>query len=351
MLQYLKIKTDCTEPLILSDVYVALRLHALDTRDRGYCSDGYASLLPLSFVHFGVSADHQSVQIDWSISAELFSGRMEVQRSRWGRFFSPIATLDASDLSGISNYSYPDGQPIVGNNYYRLKIFEADGTATFSQIEAVEMRTADPVAVHPNPVQAVILLPGASWMRNCQWWCGICRLASTISIYTHGVSALNFRARSSSDRRTFRHAGNAFVEMKKTMLILFAMTMALSSIAQEQEIKDLLDRQAAAWNEGDIETFMQTYWKHDDLQFLGKTGPTFSWQGTLDNYYRRYPDRASMGHLTFEIVEWNRRSRKVYTLIGKYMLDRDPLEDLEGYFLLVLQKIKGEWLIVADSTH
>ena len=129
----------------------------------------------------------------------------------------------------------------------------------------------------------------------------------------------------------------------------------MSLIAQvpdkEMKIRAILDAQTEAWNRGDIPDFMKTYWADDQLQFLGKTGPTLGYENTLQNYYKRYPDRKTMGKLHFDIVTINKRSRKVYSLIGKYHLQRDELDDLEGHFLLILQKIKGEWKIVADSTH
>ncbi|MCB0688246.1 MAG: DUF4440 domain-containing protein [Saprospiraceae bacterium] len=117
------------------------------------------------------------------------------------------------------------------------------------------------------------------------------------------------------------------------------------------EIEDLLSMQSEAWNKGDIEGFMQTYWDQDELQFLSKSGPTFGYQNTLQNYYKRYPDRQSMGQLTFNVISLNKRSRKVYSLIGRYHLERVGIDNLEGYFLLILQKIRGHWKIVADSTH
>ncbi|MDH3650523.1 MAG: nuclear transport factor 2 family protein [Saprospiraceae bacterium] len=118
-----------------------------------------------------------------------------------------------------------------------------------------------------------------------------------------------------------------------------------------QEIESLLNQQATAWNHGDIETFMHTYWHADDLQFLNASGPTYGWENTLANYHERYSDRASMGQLTFDIVKITPLSKKLCTLIGTYHLERKQMNNKEGHFLLVIQKIKGKWLIVADSTH
>ena len=138
-----------------------------------------------------------------------------------------------------------------------------------------------------------------------------------------------------------------------TLILGFCASVVVGQTSPKvlEDIGIILAAQSKAWNEGDIETFMKTYWANDDLQFLSSGAPTFGYQNTLQNYYVRYPNREAMGQLTFEIVRINKRSRKVYSLIGKYHLERNQMDNLEGYFLLIIQKIKGEWKIVADSTH
>ena len=37
----------------------------------------------------------------------------------------------------------------------------------------------------------------------------------------------------------------------------------------------LLDIQVAAWNSGNLEKFMETYWNSDELVFVGSSGPTY----------------------------------------------------------------------------
>ena len=60
--------------------------------------------------------------------------------------------------------------------------------------------------------------------------------------------------------------------------------IAIKSIGQEAEIRTLLQKQTEAWNRGDVEGFMEGYWKSDSLMFIGKSGITYGWQKTLDNY-------------------------------------------------------------------
>lgn len=69
-----------------------------------------------------------------------------------------------------------------------------------------------------------------------------------------------------------------------------------------QAIKTVLNHQASDWSEGNLERFMDGYWKSDSLMFVGANGITYGWQATLDNYKTRYPDPGHTGMLDFEIL-------------------------------------------------
>src|SRR5271169_1828796 len=68
-------------------------------------------------------------------------------------------------------------------------------------------------------------------------------------------------------------------------------------------LQELLSRQAGAWNRGDIDGFMQGYWRSEELTFSGSSGVSRGWQAVSDRYHRTYPDRAAMGHLEFSKLE------------------------------------------------
>ncbi len=94
---------------------------------------------------------------------------------------------------------------------------------------------------------------------------------------------------------------------------------------------------------------MEAYWNSPKLVFIGRNGPTYGWQQVLDNYKRNYPDTASTGKLKFDILDISLIDKKTVFLIGKYHLTR-TVGDAEGNFSLVLQKIKGKWLIISDHS-
>lgn len=120
--------------------------------------------------------------------------------------------------------------------------------------------------------------------------------------------------------------------------------------ADRRAILQALARQNADWNAGRIEKFMVGYWPSDSLTFVGSTGVNYGYAATLSNYKKRYPDRASMGTLKFDILELDLLSRDLAYMIGHWHLTRPKVGDADGHFTLVWRKIKGKWLIVSDHS-
>ena len=132
-------------------------------------------------------------------------------------------------------------------------------------------------------------------------------------------------------------------------LILPLLVISFSAAGQDSEIRALLHKQTEAWNRGDIEGFMEGYWKNDSLMFIGKSGITYGWQKTLDNYKKGYPDKTAMGFLTFTLIEIKPLSKKYYSVVGKWHLKRS-IGDIGGHYTLLLKKIKGQWVVVSDHS-
>jgi ketosteroid isomerase-like protein len=130
--------------------------------------------------------------------------------------------------------------------------------------------------------------------------------------------------------------------------LLFFQTALCAQKKTTTHVIDLMKVQEKFWNAGDLEGFMKYYWKSDSLKFVGKSGITYGWQKTLDNYRKSYPNKEAMGTLTFEINSAEMLSNNSVFIIGKWSLERE--KSIGGYFTLLWKKIKGEWLIVADHT-
>jgi len=118
---------------------------------------------------------------------------------------------------------------------------------------------------------------------------------------------------------------------------------------EAQAIEKVMADQEKAWNAGDIDTFMEGYWKSEKMTFAGKRGITYGWEKTLYNYKKGYPTKEIMGKLTFEIHNIFPLSQDAAYLLGKFNLEAKD-GDSSGYFTLVWRKIDGEWKIVSDHT-
>ncbi|MDC0592855.1 nuclear transport factor 2 family protein [Flavobacteriaceae bacterium] len=121
------------------------------------------------------------------------------------------------------------------------------------------------------------------------------------------------------------------------------------SVKDSLSIMKVMSFQQDAWNQGDIDSFMEGYLKSDELVFSGKSGPVYGWENTKNRYYSSYPNTKVMGKLNFTIKKIRSVSLNTAYLIGEYYLKRSG-EDSYGHFTLLWKKIDSNWLIVSDHT-
>ena len=55
-----------------------------------------------------------------------------------------------------------------------------------------------------------------------------------------------------------------------------------------------------AWNNADLEAFMETYVESKDLRFSSDGTVRRGWKDTKRRYYESYPSKEAMGRLEFE---------------------------------------------------
>ena len=119
--------------------------------------------------------------------------------------------------------------------------------------------------------------------------------------------------------------------------------------AIEAAVKEVLSTQQKAWNEGNVDAFMEHYWKSDDLTFSSEGKTTRGWNATLARYRERYPTPEKMGRLTFGDLEITPLGSSAALILGKWNLEREG-DPIGGNFSLVVRKFDDRWLIVHDHT-
>ncbi len=122
------------------------------------------SSLPVSFERFSASArGGQRVALDWVTASEQNSSHFEVQHSTNGRSWETIGRVDAAGESNSRlEYSFQHLDAVPGQNIYRLRQVDFDGTFYFSPVAVVDLEGGKGprgVEIFPNPaVSGVITL-------------------------------------------------------------------------------------------------------------------------------------------------------------------------------------------------
>ena len=115
--------------------------------------------LPVELTDFTGKAVNKTSLLKWTSVSEINLNLYELQRSRDGVNFSAIAIAFAKG-DQKNDYDYIDNHPYDGINYYRLKMIDADGTFSYSNIAVVRFGEVKSgvVVISPNPVKTNINL-------------------------------------------------------------------------------------------------------------------------------------------------------------------------------------------------
>jgi ketosteroid isomerase-like protein len=118
----------------------------------------------------------------------------------------------------------------------------------------------------------------------------------------------------------------------------------------ERAVRGVLDAQAAAWNRGDIDAFMEGYDRSDATRFASGGSVVRGWQTVRDRYAARYPSKEKMGRLSFSELEISPAGEAAAVVFGRWRLDFDGAPSVGGLFTLVFERKRAGWRIVADHT-
>ncbi len=114
-------------------------------------------------------------------------------------------------------------------------------------------------------------------------------------------------------------------------------------------VRAVIEAQQAAWNRGDIESFMDGYAREDETTFISGDTLRRGWQTVLDRYKQNYDSRAKMGTLSFTELEFKPLSEFYVVADGRWQLARDG-DTPHGRFTLIFRRTAKGWRIVHDHT-
>ena len=112
-----------------------------------------AASLPVILTYFSAVEVLGEVKLKWNTEVEIATEKFVIERSRTGHNFVTIQELPSigSSTNG-STYDLTDSNPAIGENYYRLKIVDLDGSYNYSNIRLVRVKSGETIiTVYPNP--------------------------------------------------------------------------------------------------------------------------------------------------------------------------------------------------------
>lgn len=150
-----------------------------------------------------------------------------------------------------------------------------------------------------------------------------------------------------------------FLLLVTVLVIVFpavARTLGLSTpAADESQIRAVLDAQVKAWNNADLDGFMDGYWRDERLTFMSGDKVTQGWAATRERYRKRYftPNAegklAERGELSFAELDVESFSPNAAVVRGRFILKLTD-ETATGRFTLVFRRLSEGWKITSDHT-
>ncbi|MDO6432976.1 T9SS type A sorting domain-containing protein [Flavitalea sp. BT771] len=112
--------------------------------------------LPVALLAFYATSDGASTQLRWQAGQATNFDRFIVERSTDGAGFHEIGVVNGA---GEPSYAFTDDAPAAGMNYYRLKMEDLDGSASYSEIVSLKYGALPfSLAMYPNPVMQSLTL-------------------------------------------------------------------------------------------------------------------------------------------------------------------------------------------------
>jgi ketosteroid isomerase-like protein len=112
-----------------------------------------------------------------------------------------------------------------------------------------------------------------------------------------------------------------------------------------------MEKQAADWNKGDLDSFAASYKNAPDILFVNSKIYR-GYAAMLERYRTAYPTREKMGTLNYSQLEVQPLSASFATVTGHFHLERAAAGggNADGYFMVVFEKTPQGWKIVRDDT-
>lgn len=101
--------------------------------------NGCTITLPVTLARFNGSLLDNAVSLSWTTTEEAGSSHFDIERSADAKEFIQLGRVQAKgNSSATQQYRFTDIKPLLGNNYYRLRMVDADGKFEYSRMISID---------------------------------------------------------------------------------------------------------------------------------------------------------------------------------------------------------------------
>lgn len=115
-----------------------------------------AVTLPVDMLQLKAYRKENQVQVEWNTTNEQQVKQHIVERSADAKNFKQLTGVAAKN-EAVNQYAVTDVTPLNGNNYYRIKTVDVNGSVKYSSVVKVYMGKEKDVQVYPNPVKGHVM--------------------------------------------------------------------------------------------------------------------------------------------------------------------------------------------------
>jgi Polysaccharide deacetylase/Secretion system C-terminal sorting domain/PA14 domain len=125
------------------------------------------------FVFQGFKYEGKSV-LNWMNNGGAQNDYFSIEKLDKTGVFKPLDVVNAESLQGvIRRFEYVDEKPSTGDNYYRVRLIQQNGTEKYSEIAKLNFEDPNDLYLYPNPARQYVTLNLKAWEH----------LSATVYIY------------------------------------------------------------------------------------------------------------------------------------------------------------------------
>jgi len=111
--------------------------------------------MPIKLLYFTAELNEDAVLLNWATEKEESFDHFEIERASSNLKFITITEVPGAgyNTETLQKYSWVDSNPFAGQNYYRLKAVDLDGSFEYFKIVTASASGNKKFVVYPNPTK------------------------------------------------------------------------------------------------------------------------------------------------------------------------------------------------------